>query len=339
LSAFSLSDGSFCHEKGLETNMTSTTQAFYALISVQLLRDSGKSLYVYQQGKDVPPETEPSSETETASTKDEGASGSEASETDSADQTSSDGTDSEKTEPDQTEPGKTESDQTNSGQNDPGKSDPGQNDPGQNGRSSRKLSYKVYACAGVLVLVLAASLIQYFRKKRRFKNYLSVFLVGLGAVLLILFTDLKLPDSYYSGPVSHKEHPIGQVVLTIRCDTIKNEESPYIPKDGVILKDTVFEIEENDTVFDVLTEAVRAFNIQMETKGSVFSAHGQTFVSGLNYLYEFDYGELSGWVYHVNSITASVGAGEYVLKDGDYIEWLYTRDLGKDVEEGSSPLY
>ena len=49
--------------------------------------------------------------------------------------------------------------------------------------------------------------------------------------------------------------------------------------------------------------------------------------------YEYDFGDLSGWVYHVNGISPSRGCGDYVLSDGDRIEWLYTCELGHDLDE------
>ena len=55
------------------------------------------------------------------------------------------------------------------------------------------------------------------------------------------------------------------------------------------------------------------------------------YIAGINYLYEFEYGDLSGWIYHVNGVSPSVGCADYILKDGDAIEWLYTLNLGEDV--------
>ena len=57
------------------------------------------------------------------------------------------------------------------------------------------------------------------------------------------------------------------------------------------------------------------------------------YIAGINYIYEFDFGDLSGWVYHVNGITPSRNCGEYVLSDGDRIEWLYTCEIGHDLDE------
>ena len=37
-------------------------------------------------------------------------------------------------------------------------------------------------------------------------------------------------------------------------------------------------------------------------------------------------------MYRVNGETPSVGCAEYALSDGDQVEWLYTCDLGNDLE-------
>ena len=55
------------------------------------------------------------------------------------------------------------------------------------------------------------------------------------------------------------------------------------------------------------------------------------YISGIGYLYEFDFGDLSGWIYHVNGDTPFMMCSEYKLSDGDVIEWLYTKDLGNDL--------
>ena len=48
-------------------------------------------------------------------------------------------------------------------------------------------------------------------------------------------------------------------------------------------------------------------------------------------MYEFDAGELSGWMYRVNGVFPNKGCSAYTLSDGDVVEWLYTCDLGKDI--------
>ena len=145
---------------------------------------------------------------------------------------------------------------------------------------------------------------------------------------------MKSPEDYYSGDVSQKENSIGTVTLEIRCDTAVGKlEADYIPEDGVILSEKTFEITDGETVFDLLNEAAQTYSIQVENTGSSANAHGMVYIAGINYLYEYDLGDLSGWVYHVNGISPSRGCADYVLSPGDEVQWLYTCDLGRDLDE------
>ena len=64
----------------------------------------------------------------------------------------------------------------------------------------------------------------------------------------------------------------------------------------------------------------------MEYDGTAAGAY----VRGLGYLYEYDFGNLAGWMYRVNGVFADVGCSQYRLQTGDRVEWVYTRNLGKD---------
>jgi hypothetical protein len=55
------------------------------------------------------------------------------------------------------------------------------------------------------------------------------------------------------------------------------------------------------------------------------------YVEAIQNLYEFDCGELSGWMYRVNGVFPNYGCSRYTLKAGDVVEWLYTCDLGRDI--------
>ena len=59
-------------------------------------------------------------------------------------------------------------------------------------------------------------------------------------------------------------------------------------------------------------------------------------IEGIANLYEFDVGQLSGWMYSVNDWFPNYGCSRYQLMDGDVIEWKYTCDLGNDVGGGYS---
>ena len=95
----------------------------------------------------------------------------------------------------------------------------------------------------------------------------------------------------------------------------------------MILAEGAFPIAQGDTVYTILTDAARAHGIHMETSGT----NGLQYVSGIGNIYEFDFGDLSGWVFMVNGESASVGCDQYALKPGDKIEWHYTLELGKDI--------
>ena len=148
----------------------------------------------------------------------------------------------------------------------------------------------------------------------------------------MLVTDISSAEEYYSGDKKIKDNAVGTVNMEIRCDTIAGR-AEHIPADGVILPPVAFDIEAGDTVFDILTEAAQTYGIQVENKGSAGGAHGMVYISGINYIYEYDFGDLSGWVYHVNGIAPSRSCGEYELSDGDRIEWLYTCEIGHDLDE------
>ena len=190
-------------------------------------------------------------------------------------------------------------------------------------------SYKPWAALIIVCVGGAVCLLMFISGKRNIKNYIAIALITGLAILIVTVTDLSSADDYYYGETAGKENPVGTVTLTIRCDTVAGiTESEYIPKDGVILGVTEFTLSEGESVYDILTQAARMYSIQVETNGT----RDTVYVEGIGYLYEYDFGDLSGWVYHVNGAAASVGCGEYKLSDGDAIEWLYTCDLGEDVK-------
>ena len=104
-----------------------------------------------------------------------------------------------------------------------------------------------------------------------------------------------------------------------------------MPNDGVILEKTEYVLRNGDTVFDILQRAVRYNKIHMEYQGADKNSYGSVYIQGINYLYEFSCGPLSGWMYMVNGEFPNYGCSMYELKDGDFIEWVYTCDLGHDI--------
>lgn len=130
------------------------------------------------------------------------------------------------------------------------------------------------------------------------------------------------------------------VTLEIRCDTLSSDMSKlenesireYIPKDGTILKKSEYKGTTENTVFDALNTLTRNNGIHMECKYTpIFQSN---YIEGINFLYEFDGGPQSGWMYSVNGWFPNYGCSNYYLSDGDVILWCYTcRGLGADVGE------
>jgi len=130
---------------------------------------------------------------------------------------------------------------------------------------------------------------------------------------------------------------INSCTITIKCDTILNnmaflEETkrPLVPRNGTILPEKEVTFNKGESVFDVLVRETKNNGIHMEFVKS--PVYGSAYIEGIHNLYEFDCGELSGWMYSVNGWFPNYGCSDYILSDGDYIEWVYTCDLGNDVK-------
>jgi len=193
------------------------------------------------------------------------------------------------------------------------------------GEMKTALGYKPIAAAVIGAAAIACCIVLLIIGKRHPKNFIAVALIAAALIAAVYCIDVRSADSYYTAAVAKKE-AVGTVTLTIRCDKVAGQAS-HIPESGVILAETALPIAAGDTVYTVLTDAARAHGIHMESSG----ANGLMYIHGIGNIYEFDFGDLSGWVYTVNGEKASVGCDQYVLGDGDKVEWHYTLELGKDI--------
>lgn len=198
--------------------------------------------------------------------------------------------------------------------------------PRQGGEIRQTWGYKPIAAAVICGAALLISAVFLLLGKRHPKNFLAIALLAALLVAAVFLTDFQSADSYYAA-AAPKADVIGQVTLTIRCDKVAGKAA-HIPADGVILPETALPIADGDTVFTVLTDAARAHAIHMESSG----ASGLIYINGIANIYEFDFGDLSGWVYQVNGESAPVGCDQYVLQPGDRVVFQYTLALGRDIE-------
>ena len=142
-------------------------------------------------------------------------------------------------------------------------------------------------------------------------------------------------------PVEPQEIEISSVKQTckisVSCSTILNniewldeEKIELVPEEGVILPLTEVVFYEGESVFNVLQREMKRNKIHMEFENTPM--FNSAYIEGINNLYEFDCGELSGWMYKVNGWFPNYGCSRYRLKEGDVVEWVYTCDLGIDVD-------
>ena len=133
-----------------------------------------------------------------------------------------------------------------------------------------------------------------------------------------------------------EDEPRLYCTLSVRCDTILKKISDFnkdklgiLPQDGVILPPVKVEFKDGESAFDALLAATRENNIHFEfTRSPVYNT---AYIEGIANIYEFDCGDLSGWMYKVNGRIPNYGISDYRLKDGDIIELLYTCNMGMDI--------
>ncbi len=128
--------------------------------------------------------------------------------------------------------------------------------------------------------------------------------------------------------------------ISISCATILDnledldpEKTELVPEDGWLLEPITATFYEGESVFDVLQRVCREQKIHMEFVDTPM--YNSAYIEGIGNLYEFDCGNLSGWMYCVNEWFPNYGCSRYALQNGDVIRWVYTCDLGADVGDNS----
>jgi len=155
-------------------------------------------------------------------------------------------------------------------------------------------------------------------------------------------------DRYQTGPVPEgrpapaepEDVKVGDgsftVYLTVRTDNLLNnmnllnkEKHELVPDDGVVFPMTAVIAYEGESVFNVLQREMRRNKIHMVSRFTPI--YNSAYIEAINNLYEFDAGELSGWMYSVNDWYPNYGCSRYILLPDDVIELHYTCDLGLDL--------
>ena len=170
---------------------------------------------------------------------------------------------------------------------------------------------KYIAGAAALALAALMALLWLLRGRRSRALLLAALLLAvLGAAACLL--DIKTPAEY-------------------RAAQNSGTEAVYVSIDGsagggVQTGRREVYISAGQTALDALRELCRTEDIALSIRGG--------YVAGVGGLYEFDGGPTSGWLYHVNGETPSVGSGEYELHAGDIVEWEYITELRGEEDGG-----
>lgn len=179
----------------------------------------------------------------------------------------------------------------------------------------------------------------FYYKKRREKmgktNKKRGFIIGVIAVVAVLVTVGLLMNSLYQP--NHSAETLQECVLTVKCDKVlenmdklKIEKKGLIPKDGIIFSKTVA-FKEGDSAFDILKEEMEKEKIHFEF--NTITGTTSKYIEGINNLYQFDCGDMSGWLYYINNQSPSVACSDYMVKAGDSIVFDYSCDFSEGMDE------
>lgn len=193
---------------------------------------------------------------------------------------------------------------------------------GDEGQRSLDLDLKIIATVVIIAAAILVSIILFLKSGRRRRDILIVLIVAAAACAAVNLIKIESVDGHFS-PITTAEPTTvqGSITFSVRCDAIKDIDG--IPSDGVVIEMMSLSFGKGESVFDLLDKAARISHVTIVEKGG--------YVSSIANISEQSYGDLSGWVYFVNGRMPSVGCREYFPKDGDVIEWHYTKDLGKDI--------
>lgn len=319
---YRLPDGSFAHVLGGDSNPTATSQVFTAMASY-ICYQEGNIYYRIYASEELPEE---SSDAGSLKIEFHFQESREESEVGSKDSLNSEAVDIAGSADSQAEPAPDSDNKTVA------EDDSGNDLITVNPVDDRETSpIKGILYIGILGIAILASVLLVIFKKRNPKNFIFVLIVAGLAATAVFFSDFATGTDYYRSETLEGE-VAGEVTFTIRCDTIAGlGDSEFIPEDGCILKETTYAFAQDETVYDILVRAVKDNKLHMEKK-KTGSGPRDYYICGIANIYEYDWGELSGWMYYVNGESPSVGCGEYRVKDGDCIEWLYTREIGRDLK-------
>lgn len=188
--------------------------------------------------------------------------------------------------------------------------------PSADGDFSVKITGALIKTVIICVTVLGALVALAVMLARRRLNKFKALWIILPAVLLIAvtaFSRIETRDEHYAS--SYFEGEVSTYISVTGCD-------------GEILSRREIKTEPGETAFGQLKRALAAERINLDYGGNAML--GNIYVRGIGGLSEFDYGSLSGWTYRVNGEYPDKSCASCILSEGDYVEWIYTKDGQKE---------
>lgn len=142
--------------------------------------------------------------------------------------------------------------------------------------------------------------------------------------------DSVISDRAYTCTIS-----ISCAAILEHMDRLDPGKAELVPEDGWVLEPIPVTFFEGESVFQVLQRTCKEQGIHLEFENTPL--YNSAYIEGIHNLYEFDCGELSGWMYRVNGWFPNYGCSRYQLSDGDEVCLLYTCDLGADIGGSNTP--
>ncbi len=124
-----------------------------------------------------------------------------------------------------------------------------------------------------------------------------------------------IPVEPEDAEITDVEH---KCTISISCATILDnmswldpEKVELVPEDGWILRPIEVTFYEGESVFNILLRTCKQQGIHMEFVNTPM--YNSAYIEGIHNLYEFDCGQLSGWIYSVKGLKPFYGCSLYLL--------------------------
>ena len=191
--------------------------------------------------------------------------------------------------------------------------------------SSKTLPLKIIIPTAIFIVAAAVGGFLSYKRKKPI-HIISALVVALLASGIFLALDIRSKEGFENEKskviLTESDKNVSEISFSIRAYTISEDD---------IFPETTLYVAKDSTVFEILREVCRTENIQLDYENN--SVYGLAYIKGINSIYEYDHGDLSGWMYRVNGELPGIGLGYYKVNEGDVVEILYSKNIGRDLDD------